>query len=122
MRMGRFTFLVTDIEQSTRRWEEAPEAMRAALARHDAVLRQAIAAAGGELFKHTGDGVIAAFAAARPAVEAAAAAQRQLALPVRMGLYTGEAEARDGDYFGPALNRAHRIMAAGHGGQVLLAE
>ena len=74
------------------------------------------------LFKHTGDGVCAAFASPRSAVDAAVAAQRALELPVRMGMATGEAELRDGDYFGAVLNRAARVMAAGHGGQILLAE
>jgi predicted ATPase len=119
--LGIVTFLITDIEASTRRWEEEPEAMRLALAQHDAALREAIDGNGGWLFKHTGDGVIAAFASARSAIDAAIAAQRRLELPVRMGICTGEVEARDDDYFGPALNRAVRTMAAGHGGQVLLA-
>ena len=96
--------------------------MRAALAAHDEVLRSAIEAHGGFLFKHTGDGVCAAFASPRSAVDAAMAAQRELELPVRMGIATGEAELRDGDYFGAVLNRAARVMAAGHGGQILLAD
>ena len=87
---GTVTFLITDIEQSTRRWETEPDAMRIALARHDATLRQAIEDQGGRMFKHTGDGVVAAFALARPAIEAAIAAQRKLELPVRIGIYTGE--------------------------------
>ena len=74
------------------------------------------------LFKHTGDGVCAAFASPKSAVDAAVAAQRALELPVRMGLATGEAELRDGDYFGAVLNRAARVMAAGHGGQIVLAD
>ena len=116
------TFLFTDVEGSTRRWETDAEAMRAALAAHDEVLRHAIEAHGGFLFKHTGDGVCAAFASPKAAVDAVVAAQRELELPVRMGLATGEAEVRDGDYFGAVLNRAARVMAAGHGGQILLAE
>ncbi|MDT5367361.1 MAG: hypothetical protein QOC62_1792 [Mycobacterium sp.] len=96
--------------------------MQAALAAHDEVLRKAIEAHGGWLFKHTGDGVCAAFASPRSAVDAAVAAQRALELPVRMGLATGEAELRGADYFGAVLNRAARVMAAGHGGQILLAE
>jgi hypothetical protein len=96
--------------------------MRAALAAHDEVLRAAIEAQGGWLFKHTGDGVCAAFASPRCAVDAAVAAQHTLELPVRMGIATGEAELREGDYFGAVLNRAARVMAAGHGGQILLAE
>ena len=116
------TFLFTDVEGSTRRWEADAEGMRKALAAHDEVLRGAIEGHGGWLFKHTGDGVCAAFASPRSAVDAAVAAQLQLELPVRMGLATGEAELRGGDYFGAVLNRAARVMAAGHGGQILLAE
>jgi predicted ATPase len=116
------TFLFTDVEGSTRRWEADAEGMRAALAAHDEVLRRAIERHGGWLFKHTGDGVCAAFASPGSAVDAAVAAQRALELPVRMGTATGEAELRDGDYFGAVLNRAARVMAAGHGGQILLAD
>src|SRR5246127_256524 len=96
--------------------------MRAALAAHDEVLHSAIKSHDGFLFKHTGDGVCAAFSSPRSAVDAAIDAQRELQLPVRMGLATGEAELREGDYFGTVLNRAARVMAAGHGGQILLAE
>ncbi|HEY4333366.1 MAG TPA: adenylate/guanylate cyclase domain-containing protein, partial [Ilumatobacteraceae bacterium] len=117
---GTITFLFTDIEGSTRRWEADPEAMQVALAAHDDVLRTAVEGRGGWLFKHTGDGVCAAFGSARAAVDAAVDAQRSLALPVRMGIATGEAEQRGEDYFGPALNRAARVMAVGHGGQILL--
>ena len=117
---GVVTFLFTDIEGSTRRWEADPDAMRSALAAHDAALRDAIAAHDGWLFKHTGDGVCAVFGSPSAAVAAAIAAQRALQLPVRTGLATGEAELRDGDYFGAVLNRAARVMAAGHGGQILL--
>jgi predicted ATPase len=116
------TFLFTDVEGSTRRWEADADGMRIALAAHDDVLCKAIEAQGGWLFKHTGDGVCAAFGSPRCAVDAAVAAQRALELPVRMGIATGEAELRDGDYFGTVLNRAARVMAAGHGGQILLAE
>jgi predicted ATPase/class 3 adenylate cyclase len=119
---GVVTFLFTDIEGSTRRWEAGAETMRAVLAAHDQVLRTAIKAHGGCLFKHTGDGVCAAFASPRSAVDAAVTAQRELELPVRMGLATGEAELRDGDYFGTVLNRAARVMTAGHGGQILVAD
>ena len=119
---GVVTFLFTDIEGSTRRWEADADDMRAALAAHDEVLRNAIEAHGGWLFKHTGDGVCAAFASPKSAVDAAVAAQRTLELPVRMGLATGEAEVRGADYFGAVLNRAARVMAAGHGGQILVAE
>ena len=116
------TFLFTDIEGSTRRWEADADGMRAALMAHDEVLRSAIEKHGGFLFSHTGDGVVAAFASPRSAVDAAVQAQLALELPVRMGIATGEAELREGDYFGAVLNRAARVMAAGHGGQILLAE
>src|SRR5437016_6707605 len=118
---GIVTFLFTDIEESTPRWESDPNEMRRALAVHDDVLRTAIEAKAGWLFKHTGDGVCAAFASPRAAVDAAILAQRSLALPVRMGIATGDAEQRGNDYFGPAPNRAARVMAAGHGGQILVA-
>jgi class 3 adenylate cyclase len=116
------TYLFTDIEGSTRRWESDADAMRSALVGHDKVLRSAIEAYDGFLSSHTGDGLAAAFASPMSAVNAAIDARRELQLPVRMGLATGEAELRDGDCFGTVLNRAARVMAAGHGGQVLLAE
>lgn len=118
---GTVTFLFTDIEGSTRRWEVDPDVMRTDLAVHDAVLRAAVEANDGWLFKHTGDGICAAFSTAGDAVAAAVHGQRQLELPVRMGIATGSAESRGEDYFGPALNRAARVMAAGHGGQILVA-
>jgi len=125
---GTVTFFFTDIEGSTRLWEQHPEAMRAALARHDALLRKAIESRGGFVFKTIGDGFCAAFSTAPVALETALAGQRALAaedwgdtpIRVRIGLHTGVANARGGDYFGPALNRVGRIMAAGHGGQILL--
>ena len=83
-------------------------------------LRDAIHAHDGWLFKHTGDGVCAVFASPKAAVDAAVGAQRALELPVRMGIATGEAELRGDDYFGAVLNRAARVMAAGHGGQILV--
>ena len=119
---GVVTFLFTDIEGSTRRWEADADAMRAALLEHDDVLRAAIEEHEGFLFSHTGDGVVAAFASPRSAVDAAVAAQRALELPVRMGIATGEAELREADYFGTVLNRAARVMTAGHGGQILVAD
>ncbi|WP_197513779.1 NB-ARC domain-containing protein, partial [Mycobacterium sp. 1165178.9] len=119
---GVVTFLFTDIEGSTRRWESGADAMRVALAAHDKVLRSAIEAHDGFVFSHTGDGMAAAFTSPMAAVEAAVDAQRELELPVRMGLATGEAEFRDNDYFGTVLNRAARVMAAGHGGQILVAD
>ena len=119
---GIVTFLFTDIEGSTGRWEAQSAEMGAALAKHDDALRTAIEGHGGWLFKHTGDGILAAFTSPNEAVQASIEAQRALELPVRMGIATGEAELRGDDYFGPTLNRAARVMAAGHGGQVLLAQ
>jgi predicted ATPase/class 3 adenylate cyclase len=122
------TFLFTDIEGSTRLWQADETAMRSALSRHDQLLRKVIAEHDGEVFSAMGDGLAAAFGSASAAVSAALAAQRSLApepwptatpLRVRMGLHTGEAEWRDGDYFGTVVNRAARLMAIGHGGQVL---
>ncbi len=118
---GTVTFLFTDIEGSTRRWQDEPEAKRALLVEHDAILRDVIDKRHGHLFKHTGDGVAAVFASAADAVNAAVDAQARLhaVLPVRMGLHTGEAELRDGDYFGSTLNRCARLMGVAHGGQIV---
>ena len=121
MPSGVVTFLFTDIEGSTRLWEADPEMMRGALALHDEVLGSAVESHDGWLFKHTGDGVCAAFSSARAAIDAAVQAQRRLGLPVRMGVATGDADCLGDDYFGPTLNRAARVMAAGHGGQILVA-
>jgi predicted ATPase/class 3 adenylate cyclase len=124
-----FTFLFTDLEGSTRLWEQFPDAMRSALGAHDAILRGAIEASGGTVVKTTGDGVMAVFGGAIDAASASLAAQLRLAseawgdagaLKVRMGIHCGQAEQRGSDYFGTTVNRAARIMAAGHGGQVLL--
>ncbi len=126
---GTVTFVFTDIEGSTRLWERHPDTMPAALERHDAVLRDAVESAGGVVVKSTGDGSLAVFERPGAAIAATVAMQRALAseewsdpgpLPVRVGVHTGVAEERDGDYFGPALNRAARLMAIGHGGQVLV--
>ena len=121
---GTVTFLFTDIEGSTRRWQDEPETMRALLVEHDAILRDVIDNRHGHLFKHTGDGIAAVFASASDAVNAAVDAQERLGdvLPVRMGLHTGEAELRDGDYFGSTLNRCARLMGVAHGGQVVCSE
>jgi predicted ATPase/class 3 adenylate cyclase len=118
---GTVTFLMSDIEGSTRRWADQPDNMRAALARHDDVIGDAIESNDGWLFKHTGDGIVAAFGSARAAIDAAIAAQRRLELPVRMGICSGAAELRGDDYFGPVLNRTARTMEVGHGGQILVA-
>jgi hypothetical protein len=117
---GTMTFLFTDIEGSTERWQRDDGLMSEALAAHDRTIRSVVERHGGIVFKHTGDGMCAVFVSASSAVVAAVEAQAGLELPVRMGLHTGEAESRDGDYFGPTLNLAARVMDAGHGGQVLV--
>jgi predicted ATPase/class 3 adenylate cyclase len=125
------TFLFTDIEGSTRLWEQEPERMRPALARHDALARSAVEATRGVVVKMTGDGVHAAFGDPLDAVSAAlqfqqalvdASATHGIPLQVRCGLHLGVVEARDNDFFGNVVNRAARIMAAAHGGQVLLSQ
>jgi predicted ATPase len=118
--MSVVTFLFTDIEGSTRRWEADQDAMRVALEAHNQVLRETVEAHDGKVFNYTGDGMCAVFSSPRSAVDAAVAAQRVLELPVRMGIATGEAELRGDDYFGTVLNRTARVMSAGHGGQILL--
>ena len=126
---GTVTFLFTDVEGSTRKWEAHPVAMRDALERHDVLLREAIRSTGGYLFKAIGDAFCAAFSSPRAALEAALAGQRALlaepwdaveGLRVRMSLHTGAADERDDDYFGPTVNRVARLLSTAHGGQVLL--
>jgi predicted ATPase/class 3 adenylate cyclase len=126
---GTVTLLFTDVEGSTRLWETEPEQMARALRRHDELLRTAIGEAGGYVFKTVGDAFCAAFATPQAALEAVLAAQRALGaqtwptrrpLRVRMGLHTGVCEERDNDYFGPVVNRAARLEAVAHGGQVLV--
>jgi predicted ATPase/class 3 adenylate cyclase len=126
---GTVTFLFTDIEGSTRLWEEHPDSMRGALARHDELVRAAIEGHRGHVVKTTGDGFHAAFVTAGDAVDAAVEMQRALVaeewsttgpVRVRVGVHTGAAEIRDGDYYGTALNRAARLMSVGHGGQILV--
>ena len=128
---GTVTFLFTDIQGSTSLWESAPDAMRPALVRHDDLLRDAIETSGGYVFKTVGDAFCAAFPTASLALEAALDAQLAIAaeawelptpLAVRMALHTGACEERDGDYFGQPLNRVARLIAAGHGSQVLLSD
>jgi predicted ATPase/class 3 adenylate cyclase len=126
---GTITFLFTDVEGSTKLWERNPEAMSKALSHHDELIRNAFEAHDGFVFKTVGDAFYAAFSTAAEAVEAAIDAQRSLLseeweetgpLKVRIALHTGTAEERGGDYFGPTLNRAARLLSTGHGGQVLL--
>ena len=131
---GTVTFLMTDIEGSTRAWERRPEALTVAVPRHYDLLAEAIGASGGvrPVEQGEGDSVVAAFSRATDAVGAALAAQRMLvaeawtdgiALPVRMALHTGEAQLRDeGNYLGMAITRCARLRSCAHGGQVLLSD
>jgi predicted ATPase/class 3 adenylate cyclase len=130
-RAASMTLLFSDVEGSTRLWESEPKEMNVALRRHDAILRNAIESHGGHVFKTVGDGFYATFADGGHAVQAALQAQFALqaeewpttrAIKVRMALHTGSPEARDGDFFGPVLNRLARLLSAGHGGQVLLSQ
>jgi predicted ATPase/class 3 adenylate cyclase len=125
------TILFTDIEGSTRLWDQEPERMQPALARHDALVRSVIESHRGTVVKLTGDGVYAAFADSVDAVAATLEMQFALADPeatngvalrVRCGLHTGSIEHRDNDYFGSAVNRGARIMSAAHGGQVIVSQ
>jgi class 3 adenylate cyclase len=127
---GTVTFLFTDLEGSTRRWEAHPEQMRDALARHDAIVRGAVESHGGVVFSTMGDGLAAVFASARDAVRAVLAAQQGLGaaewgevtgpLAARMGLLTGEGVLGGEHYLNQPLNRCARLMAAGQGGQALV--
>jgi predicted ATPase/class 3 adenylate cyclase len=126
---GTLIFLFTDVEGSTQLWERDRAAMERALVRHDEIMRQAVDAYGGHVFKTVGDAFYAAFVTATDALDAAIAAQRTIGaetwsdatpIRVRMALHAGAAQQRDGDYFGPPLNRVARLCATGHGGQVLL--
>ena len=126
---GAVTFLFTDLEESSRLWDEYPEAMQAALARHDAILRGGVEASQGFIVKSTGDGLHAVFASPDDALRSALEIQQSFLaqawdvtgpLKVRMGLHTGQAHLREGDYYGPAVNRAARVMSVAAGGQVLL--
>jgi predicted ATPase/class 3 adenylate cyclase len=126
---GTVTFLFTEVEGSTRLWEEFPDVMQNAMVRHDELLRDAVESHDGFIVKTTGDGFHAVFATAHDAVTAAVAAQRALladdwniteTVRVRMGIHTGEAEVRDGDYSGGVVNRAERLMSVAHGGQIVV--
>ena len=125
---GTVTFLFTDIEDSTRRWEEDPSDMADTLRVHDAILRGAIERHAGYVFGTGGDGFCAAFSTAADATAAALESQNELRddsavdFAVRMGLHTGEAIERDRNYFGSEVNRAARLMSIAHGGQVLVSD
>lgn len=126
---GTVTLLFTDIEGSTQHWEERPDTMALSLRRHDELLRAAIVAHNGHVFKTMGDQFCAVFSRASDAIAAAADAQHALAaedwsavggLAVRIALHSGTTEERDGDYFGPVVNRVARLLAVAHGGQTIL--
>lgn len=126
---GTVTFLFTDIEGSTQRWERDRCAMQAALRRHDDLVRSAIESNGGMVFKTVGDAFYSVFELAPQAARAALAVQTSISgadfrdvggLSVRIALHTGNADERGGDYFGPALNRVARLLSIGHGGQTLI--
>ena len=126
---GAVTFLFTDIEGSTSLWEAHPRAMRSAMRLHDSILEQAVLTNHGVVFKHTGDGICAAFGVPSEAIAAALEAQCALvsqawgetgSLRIRVGVHTGEVEQEDGDYVGTALNVVSRLMSAAHGGQIVI--
>jgi class 3 adenylate cyclase len=126
---GTVTFLFTDVEASTRRWEDHPSEMKGAMASHDDIVRSSIEDNAGHIFTTAGDAFCAAFSSPHDAVDAAVDAQVKLEseawgavapFRVRMALHTGNADERDGDYFGPPLNRCARLLATGHGGQIIV--
>ena len=128
---GVVTYLFTDIEGSTRLWEQEPERMRRALARHDEIAKEVVRRHSGVFVKTTGDGIHAAFANPSDALYAAVDLQQALAAPettagiplkLRCGMHAGVDERRDNDFFGPAVNRAARVMSVAHGGQMLLSQ
>jgi class 3 adenylate cyclase len=121
-------FMFTDIEGSTRLWEQHPQAMGRVLARHDAILQGLVEEYGGSVIKHMGDGMFVVFEGGEP-VRCALEIQKQLTqedwgtigpLRVRIALHAGDAEQRGGDYFGLVVNRTARILAIGWGAQILL--
>ncbi|MEZ4590958.1 MAG: adenylate/guanylate cyclase domain-containing protein [Chloroflexota bacterium] len=123
-------FLFTDIEGSTRLWEKYGDVMGAALQQHDAILENEIGRWGGQIIKHTGDGIFAVFLSGNP-LEFALHVQRKLRdhdwgtignLRVRYAIHAGDAQQRNGDYFGAAINQTTRVLATGRGEQILLTE
>jgi predicted ATPase/class 3 adenylate cyclase len=130
---GTVTFVLSDVEGSTKLWEADPDGMEKALARHDAILVQAVSEHAGMLLRHKGEGdsTFAVFGRASDAAAAALAAQRALVaepwpdgctIRVRIAIHTGEAELRDGDYYGQAVNRTARLRGIAHGGQTLVSQ
>jgi class 3 adenylate cyclase/tetratricopeptide (TPR) repeat protein len=129
MPSGTVTFLFTDVEGSTRRWEEHPDVMKKVMARHDVIVRGSIESEDGVVFTTAGDEFCSSFSSPAAALTAAVHIQTTLVdgdwgevapFRVRMALHTGTADERDGDYFGPTLNRCARLLSIGHGGQVLV--
>src|SRR5215510_14428461 len=128
---GTVTFLFTDLEVSTRLWDQESDRIREALARHDGILREGVAEHDGFVVKGRGDGIHAVFATADAAVRAAIDCELAMSaerwavsepLRVRIGIHTGAAELRDGDYFGSAFNRSARLEAIAHGGQIVCSQ
>lgn len=130
---GTITLLFTDIQGSARLWEQSPEAMRAALARHDAIVLDAVEGHHGTVVRARGEGdsFFAVFARASAAVAAASDLQRALdaeawpaptSLRVRIAIHTGEADLREGDYYGSEVNRCARLRGLARGGQTLLSQ
>lgn len=119
---GVVTFLLTDVVGSTRRWEGAPQLMADAMARHDHLLAVSVSEAGGRLLKARGEGdsTFSVFRRTSDAARAALAALAALELPVRMAIHVGQAVERDGDYYGPAVNRAARLRGIAGSGEILL--
>lgn len=124
-----YTFVFTDIEGSTRLWLDHPSTASAAISLHDQILAGVFEQRGGRVVKNLGDGLMAVFSDAAGAIEATAAGQEELsaqnanlggAALVRMAVHSGEAEEREGDLIGLEVNRCQRIMASGHGGQILV--
>jgi predicted ATPase/class 3 adenylate cyclase len=130
--IGTITFLFTDVEGSTKRWEKYPQQMKAALHRHDSIMRSSIQQHGGYVFKMVGDAFCTSFTSPIDALQAALTAQLALhtetwpsevgKLRVRMALHTGTPDTWNGDYFGPPVSRIARILSAGYGGQTLLSQ
>lgn len=122
-------FFVTDIVDSTPKWEREPDAMAAGLERHDEILERAVASAGGRIFKHTGDGILAVFPTLDNAAAAAVGAMEEIdgadwpttdPIRIRAAIDSGPVQERNGDYFGQVLNRVMRIQSSAHGGQLLV--
>lgn len=122
--LGTVAFLFTDIESSTRLWEDDPPDMARRVADHDRIINESVHRHDGTIFSSQGDSFAAAFHVVSDAVAAAVDAQRDLqeVLAVRMAVHVGQVESRDGGYFGPTLNRCGRLRDAAHGGQIICSQ